>query len=329
MAAFRIFTPLAGRWQVRQNYAYGNGRAGAGQDSRLPRTRRQLRRRSACVGQRILLASAIIYCEARCDVAMKPDSLHGEKKLTASLKRVEPFDIFPWISDFETGIAVMDEQHKTLVLLLNMLARNLVAQSGLLSFDEIFRELNRYATYHFEAEESLMRQCLAGDVLESSHRQAHRKFTREIDRLRRQSETGPANKGIERIVAFLSRWLANHILSDDRRMAGVVRAIQSGMSIEAAKAQTDLDMTGAVRALIDAVLGVYEKLSSRSLQLMAEIVGRQESGRQSASLQQVEWEHIRHTLLKHDGNISAAARALNMNRRTLQRKLRKFDTPPE
>ncbi|MCY7295612.1 response regulator transcription factor [Alteromonas sp. a30] len=38
---------------------------------------------------------------------------------------------------------------------------------------------------------------------------------------------------------------------------------------------------------------------------------------------QLEWEHIQRVLLEHDGNISATARALNMHRRTLQRKLQK------
>ena len=35
-------------------------------------------------------------------------------------------------------------------------------------------------------------------------------------------------------------------------------------------------------------------------------------------------EHIRRVLDEHDGNISGAARALNMHRRTLQRKLARF-----
>jgi two-component system, response regulator RegA len=41
------------------------------------------------------------------------------------------------------------------------------------------------------------------------------------------------------------------------------------------------------------------------------------------SLNQLEWEHLQRTLLDHDGNISAAARALNLHRRSLQRKLKK------
>lgn len=41
------------------------------------------------------------------------------------------------------------------------------------------------------------------------------------------------------------------------------------------------------------------------------------------SVKRLEWEHLQKVLLAHDGNISAAARALKMHRRTLQRKLSK------
>ncbi|MEE2766719.1 MAG: response regulator transcription factor [Pseudomonadota bacterium] len=41
------------------------------------------------------------------------------------------------------------------------------------------------------------------------------------------------------------------------------------------------------------------------------------------SVRRLEWEHLQKVLMEHDGNISAAARALGMHRRTLQRKLDK------
>lgn len=41
------------------------------------------------------------------------------------------------------------------------------------------------------------------------------------------------------------------------------------------------------------------------------------------SVERMEWEHIQRVLREHNGNISATARALNMHRRTLQRKLLK------
>lgn len=41
------------------------------------------------------------------------------------------------------------------------------------------------------------------------------------------------------------------------------------------------------------------------------------------SVRRLEWEHLQKVLIEHAGNISAAARALGMHRRTLQRKLEK------
>lgn len=44
---------------------------------------------------------------------------------------------------------------------------------------------------------------------------------------------------------------------------------------------------------------------------------------ESMSVKRLEWEHIQKVLLENDGNVSATAKALNMHRRTLQRKLSK------
>ena len=41
------------------------------------------------------------------------------------------------------------------------------------------------------------------------------------------------------------------------------------------------------------------------------------------SLKRLEWEQVARVLHDHNGNISEAARALSMHRRTLQRKLAK------
>lgn len=45
------------------------------------------------------------------------------------------------------------------------------------------------------------------------------------------------------------------------------------------------------------------------------------------SLERVEWEHLQRVLADHNGNISQTARALGIDRRSLQRKLQKY--PPD
>ena len=57
-----------------------------------------------------------------------------------------------------------------------------------------------------------------------------------------------------------------------------------------------------------------------------EVEAESRNAPQSVSLNRVEWEHIQRVLAEAGGNISAAARAMNMHRRTLQRKLGK--NPP-
>jgi two-component system, response regulator RegA len=53
------------------------------------------------------------------------------------------------------------------------------------------------------------------------------------------------------------------------------------------------------------------------------VVSEPSSKPKPLSVRRAEWEHIQRVLSNHDGNISAAARALGIHRRTLQRKLRK------
>lgn len=48
-----------------------------------------------------------------------------------------------------------------------------------------------------------------------------------------------------------------------------------------------------------------------------------EISHQPMSVNRLEWEHLQRVLAEHEGNISSAARALGMHRRTLQRKLQK------
>ena len=89
-----------------------------------------------------------------------------------------------------------------------------------------------------------------------------------------------------------------------------------GPKIEAMIAFLEAHPTG--RGLIttpDKILAALDGQSSADVAL-----------RDVPSLARVEWEHIQRVLSSVDGNISAAARALNMHRRTLQRKLNKF--PP-
>ncbi|PHV10050.1 response regulator transcription factor [Chitinimonas sp. BJB300] len=69
---------------------------------------------------------------------------------------------------------------------------------------------------------------------------------------------------------------------------------------------------------VDEILAALEKLAGDA---------EAEVDAQPLTVDRLEWEHIQKVLVEHEGNISATARALNMHRRTLQRKLVKRPSP--
>ena len=82
-------------------------------------------------------------------------------------------------------------------------------------------------------------------------------------------------------------------------------------------------------ANLDSILSALAQCSAsnddgveRDDQLAVETLKFDESA-SPLSVERLEWEHIQRVLTEHQGNISSTARALNMHRRTLQRKLAK------
>lgn len=186
---------------------------------------------------------------------------------------LDSIDIFPWNENFNTGIADIDEQHKKLVHLLNLLASHVAFQADIPTLDSIFTELSDYALYHFQTEEGIWHRHFANDDLETRHIESHNAFKQTIDSLKQQTSKS-TDATLEDILAFLTRWLATHILESDRHYALIVQGLQGGMPLEAAKGYASDKMSGTTRVLIDIILSIYESLSSNTLHLMRELSQR-------------------------------------------------------
>ncbi len=198
---------------------------------------------------------------------MKTDTVEN------SIADVSGYEIFPWSENFATGILLIDEQHKKLVHLLNHLAHHLVHQSDTLTLEAIFSELTDYAIYHFRTEEEIWHEFFSDDELELEHKVTHSQFVTDVQYLKENTNT--SEQVIEETLSFLTHWLAFHILDNDKRMAKAVLAMQAGIPIEQAKKQSESEMSGAMKVLVESVLSMYDCLSVRTLQLMKEMVERQ------------------------------------------------------
>ena len=177
-------------------------------------------------------------------------------------------EIFPWNNNFAVGIPEIDAQHRKLVQLLNGMASDLIYKSDEISLNTLFNDLSEYAVYHFHTEENVWHQYLAGDRVESAHRGAHESFVADLVKLKQENGAKPFEDLLEDILVFLTHWLAYHILEDDKYMAMVIRAMQSGLSVEQAKQKVKEELRGATGVLVKTVLSMYDTVATRTLQLM-------------------------------------------------------------
>ncbi|WP_297365347.1 bacteriohemerythrin [Thauera sp.] len=196
---------------------------------------------------------------------------------------INEMEIFPWDSNFTTGIAIIDAQHQQLVGLLNRLVRHLAFQSSAPTLNAVFDQLRDYVEVHFTTEEGIWQAHLGEDSAVRSHHESHVDFIEEVLRLKAEESTKPFETVIENIVNFLTRWLALHILEADRRLALVVQGVQHGLTLEQARKEADETMSGAMRIVVETVLAMYDKLANRTMEMTREINRRRQA---EAELQQ-------------------------------------------
>lgn len=115
-----------------------------------------------------------------------------------------------WSNSLDTGISVIDEQHKRIVDYINELYD---AQQTLdkRRVGEVIEELVDYTVSHFACEESLMEQA-GYPFLEP-----HKKVTKFVGRF----EAGEDVAG--ELLTMLQRWLINHIRNEDGDYTEIVR----------------------------------------------------------------------------------------------------------
>ena len=182
---------------------------------------------------------------------------------------LDPYVVFPWDKNFETGIALIDEQHQVLIGILNKLV-NTMAESDKKALNATFEELIDYADFHFNDEESIWMNHFPDDPWLASHQSTHASFLPAIEEMKKQGELNERADNNEEIIKYLIRWLAFHIIDIDHRMAIAVKEIDAGVPIDEAKHIANKKMIGSTRISIETILNLYEGLSARTLDMMRE-----------------------------------------------------------
>lgn len=201
------------------------------------------------------------------------------------------FDIFPWDSNFEIGIAVVDRQHRHLVKLLNELAESYMHDGREAELERIISALIDYASYHFRTEEALWAELPEDDALLAGHITAHNSFVDQVRTMQARLKTDDRNALLEDLLAFLLTWLIHHILYEDKHFAVVLMQVRKGMALQAAKQHANTVMAAQASLLSQRVLAMYKELSTRTFALEREAYFRQQA-EQALLEQEQQWNSV-------------------------------------
>ena len=132
-----------------------------------------------------------------------------------------------WSSELDTGIQVIDNQHKRIVEYINKLIDTRVTHDKE-QVSIVLDELVDYTLSHFTFEESLMEE--AGYPFIKGHKRVHQLFVKRIGDYVQRFRMG--EDITDELLNTLKAWLINHIKSDDNDYADIVRTNLQGMTKE-------------------------------------------------------------------------------------------------
>lgn len=123
-----------------------------------------------------------------------------------------------WTSDLNTGIDVIDAQHKSIVDYINQL-EDAIKHGNRQSVGRVLSELVDYTLSHFAFEESLQEE--AGYANSGTHKAVHNLFAKRVAKYQEAHKNG--EDVAQATHDMLSSWLLHHIKRDDMGYVNEVR----------------------------------------------------------------------------------------------------------
>jgi hemerythrin len=122
--------------------------------------------------------------------------------------------IMIWSDALSVNIKEIDDQHKKLVAMVNLLHTAMLKGEGKKIIAPILAELTAYTVYHFKTEESYMEKY--GYPGMQSHRLEHQRFVQKVGEFKSSYEAGTIGLSNE-VMHFLADWLKDHIMGTDKK----------------------------------------------------------------------------------------------------------------
>lgn len=122
--------------------------------------------------------------------------------------------IIKWRDSFSVGVESMDEQHKTIIELINRLFYAIREEKTAESTLPILEEMTQYAENHFQKEEEYLKATNYSDF--TSHVAMHQEFRNTLQRLQQGLEDKD-DSAVDEMYLFLRQWWTAHIMTEDKK----------------------------------------------------------------------------------------------------------------
>ena len=139
---------------------------------------------------------------------------------------------FEWSENLSVGVPAMDQHHKKLVDLINVLHAAMRSGKSRDVLGTALDELSKYVDYHFAAEEKLMKEHHCSGLAEQIA--AHAGLVEKVAALRQQFASGEQGLSSE-VLTMLKDWLVTHIQRKDKACMSTVCEVAKARSVSHAK----------------------------------------------------------------------------------------------
>ena len=125
-----------------------------------------------------------------------------------------------WKEDFNLNIKIIDQQHRKLVDMINVLYNSVIDKEDHKVIEQTLQDVMEYAFVHLRQEERYFEQC--NYTYAPEHIACHQSFVQKAEEFH---EAYLINRSLltQDVLEFLRDWLTKHILQEDKKYANFFR----------------------------------------------------------------------------------------------------------
>ena len=129
--------------------------------------------------------------------------------------------LFQWTPELSVNVKEIDNQHKQLVNLINLLHDSMKSGKGKDVMGKVLNDLTDYTVYHFGTEERLFQKYRYIEY--PQHKKEHDDLTKQVLDVKSKFLAGQTTVTIE-VMNFLKDWLNNHIKHSDKKYSAFLNS---------------------------------------------------------------------------------------------------------